>query len=251
MVFFKLIFSENGFLAFRYFFFALWQGPKWSIGAVDFSGPWGVDPLPSAHVRLRNDLCFVSDQDGADTPGEKSRMNILASIMPGATRMTVQKMIIPNDSAIFEENKKMFPMEYEVAREFKNNQVDEEDVPLMIACEVRKSVKVSGKTLLSVGETRRGVRNVSLTLRKGEVVGLLGEPHCGAGLLLLMLSGEVVPDCGAVYFKGVNMNCAGKSMRDRISYCPENFFLWEHLTVYENILCKYFNSLDTVAGNSA
>ena len=47
------------------------------------------------------------------------------------------------------------------------------------------------------------VDNVSLTVKKGEVVGLVGESGCGKSTLGRMIAGIIPPTAGAISFKGV------------------------------------------------
>ena len=158
-----------------------------------------------------------------------SKLNVLASVMPGAKKALMEKINLPRESRIFHDyfemfdNDPAFPQKHSSFADFDS---ESQELPLILACELRKSVKVPGDNFFGVGEVKRGVRNVSTAFERGEVIGILGEPKCGAGLFLRMLTGEIIADSGAVYYDGININSMKDKMH-RISYCPENFHLWE------------------------
>ena len=60
---------------------------------------------------------------------------------------------------------------------------------------------------------REVLRNISLELRKGEVLGIIGPNGAGKTSLLEILSGRYSPKAGNVYFKGRNIN--GLSLFER------------------------------------
>lgn len=46
----------------------------------------------------------------------------------------------------------------------------------------------------------KAVRDVSLAIRGGEIVGLIGESGCGKSTLAKLLTGQLTPDCGQIRF---------------------------------------------------
>jgi simple sugar transport system ATP-binding protein len=48
----------------------------------------------------------------------------------------------------------------------------------------------------------RALKNVSLAIRTGEVVALLGDNGAGKSTLIKAISGVILPDSGRIYFKG-------------------------------------------------
>jgi len=60
---------------------------------------------------------------------------------------------------------------------------------------------------------REVLRNISLELREGEVLGIIGPNGAGKTSLLEILSGRYSPKAGNVYFKGRNIN--GLSLFER------------------------------------
>jgi peptide/nickel transport system ATP-binding protein len=64
-------------------------------------------------------------------------------------------------------------------------------------------------------ETVRAVDNVSMTVRRGEVVGLVGESGCGKSTLGRMVAGIMQPTEGEVRFKGQDIRTMpGRDARD-------------------------------------
>lgn len=73
--------------------------------------------------------------------------------------------------------------------------------------------------------------DVSLTIREGEIVGLLGRSGSGKSTLLRVLSGLVTPTSGSVLWRGAPVTgpCEG------ISMVFQSFALFPWLTVLENV----------------
>ena len=70
-----------------------------------------------------------------------------------------------------------------------------------------KNLDLAGRIVARLGaglrdETVKAVDEVSLQIRKGEVVGLVGELGCGKSTLGRMIAGLLEPSDGAVWFKG-------------------------------------------------
>jgi len=89
----------------------------------------------------------------------------------------------------------------------------------------------------ALGVTRRfgdatAVRDVSLEVRPGEVLGLLGANGAGKTTLLRMLLGLLPPSDGQVRLFGASPSFAS---RRRIGYMPQGLGLYEDLTPAENL----------------
>ena len=65
-------------------------------------------------------------------------------------------------------------------------------------------------------QTVRAVDGVSLTVNKGEVVGLVGESGCGKSTIGRMVAGIAPPSSGQVLFKGTNIAAQSKAVSLKI-----------------------------------
>jgi lipopolysaccharide export system ATP-binding protein len=93
-----------------------------------------------------------------------------------------------------------------------------------------------------IGKTYSGrqvVRDVSLNISRGEVVGLLGPNGAGKTTSFYMIVGLVVPESGRVMVDDTEITRVPMYLRARnhgISYLPQEPSVFRKLTVEENIL---------------
>lgn len=85
----------------------------------------------------------------------------------------------------------------------------------------------------------KGVNNVSLTIDKGEIFGIVGYSGAGKSSLIRCLNLLEKPTEGTILIDGVNlMKLRGKSLRQarlKIGMIFQHFYLISQKTVYENI----------------
>jgi ABC-2 type transport system ATP-binding protein len=79
------------------------------------------------------------------------------------------------------------------------------------------------------------ISDLSFAVAYGEIFGLIGPDGAGKTTILRMLAGVMAVDGGAVMVDGIDVVASPESVRDRISYMPQRFGLYEDLTVDENI----------------
>lgn len=96
-------------------------------------------------------------------------------------------------------------------------------------------------TLSARGLTRRfGIRpvihDVSLELRRGEVLGLLGHNGAGKSTTLQMLTGCLLPDAGAIEICGIDLLRHPARAKSHIGYLPEIPPLYRELNVDDYLL---------------
>jgi nitrate ABC transporter ATP-binding subunit len=75
------------------------------------------------------------------------------------------------------------------------------------------------------------VKNISLSVKKGEIISIIGHSGCGKSTLMATISGMVKPTSGEVY---ANNNLVTKPGPDR-GIVFQNYSLLPWLTVYRNI----------------
>ncbi|MDQ6881461.1 MAG: ABC transporter ATP-binding protein, partial [Pseudomonadota bacterium] len=82
------------------------------------------------------------------------------------------------------------------------------------------------------------VRDLSLSIEKGQLVCLLGPSGCGKTTTLRLIAGFVEPDAGEIHVDGRRISSPGATEapeRRNMSMIFQSYALWPHLTVFENI----------------
>lgn len=82
---------------------------------------------------------------------------------------------------------------------------------------------------------RRAVEGLSLTLKGGEVLGLLGVNGAGKSTTLSMIAGALRPDSGSLTINGTDFLEYPEIARQLIGWLPERAPLWAELTVNEHL----------------
>ncbi|MDQ2972475.1 MAG: ATP-binding cassette domain-containing protein, partial [Pseudomonadota bacterium] len=90
---------------------------------------------------------------------------------------------------------------------------------------------------------REIVREVSFSLNRGDVLGLLGVNGAGKSTTLAMIAGVLAPSSGMVRVEGCDLHETPELARTRIGYLPENVPLWPELTV-----CEYLDACGRLRG---
>lgn len=80
----------------------------------------------------------------------------------------------------------------------------------------------------------RAVQGCTLEIERGEFFSLLGPSGCGKTTLLRILAGFEYPDTGRVFLDGEDITDLPPNRR-RVNTIFQNYALFPHLTVYENI----------------
>lgn len=90
------------------------------------------------------------------------------------------------------------------------------------------------RNLNKIFEGSKGVQNIDLQVKEGELVTLLGPSGCGKTTLLNLIGGFLVPDNGEILIE--NKNIVKLPPEDRpISTVFQNYALFPHMNVIENI----------------
>lgn len=94
-------------------------------------------------------------------------------------------------------------------------------------------LRVDGLTKIYDGHVK-AVDNVSLTVTKGEIFGLLGGSGCGKSTLLRMLAGFETPTQGKIFLEDQDITNLPPYERP-INMMFQSYALFPHLSVWENI----------------
>lgn len=79
------------------------------------------------------------------------------------------------------------------------------------------------------------VRDVSFSVERGTVFGLVGSDGAGKSTLLRMIATMTRPSAGAIRIDGLDAVAEKREVKRRIGYMPQRFGLYQDLTVAENI----------------
>ncbi|RXZ84231.1 ABC transporter ATP-binding protein [Paenibacillaceae bacterium] len=82
--------------------------------------------------------------------------------------------------------------------------------------------------------THVAVSDVSFTIDRGKLIGLLGPSGGGKSTLLRMLAGLESPDSGDIFINGLRVNDLPPQKRG-IGFVFQNYALFRHMNVYDNI----------------
>lgn len=86
------------------------------------------------------------------------------------------------------------------------------------------------------------LRKVNFELRKGEILGLIGENGAGKSTLIKIIAGHYKKDSGEIYINGdkVEIHSPHDSLKQGIRVISQEFNLMSDMTVAENIALGYY-----------
>jgi ABC-2 type transport system ATP-binding protein len=84
-------------------------------------------------------------------------------------------------------------------------------------------------------DTTVAVRDLSLSVARGEIFALLGPDGAGKTTALRMLCGALAPDAGSAVIDGIDLSLDPERVHARLGYMPQRFSLYADLTVQENL----------------
>lgn len=93
------------------------------------------------------------------------------------------------------------------------------------------------KNLTKSFEGIKAIDNLTLNIKKGEIVGLIGPDGAGKTTLIRLIIGLLMPDgaAGEIATLGLNPNNKKAEINSLIGYMPQRFGLYEDLSVIENL----------------
>ncbi len=97
------------------------------------------------------------------------------------------------------------------------------------------SINVSGLSKWYGKEKKVVVHEVSFTVERGEIFGLIGPDGSGKTSIFRMLTTLLLPDAGAASVQGYDIVKDYKQIRNCVGYMPGRFSLYQDLSVEENL----------------
>lgn len=82
----------------------------------------------------------------------------------------------------------------------------------------------------------QALRDLDLTVHRGELFGLVGPDGAGKTTVMRILAGILPPTSGNAWVDGISVNDAPERIKEHIAYMPQRFGLYSDLTVMENLL---------------
>ena len=97
----------------------------------------------------------------------------------------------------------------------------------MTAIEVNNISKHYGKV--------QALKDVSFSVNKGEVFGLIGPDGAGKTSMFRILCSLLLPETGTATVDGFDVVSQMEEVRKRVGYMPGRFSLYQDLTIEENL----------------
>ncbi|XP_041580770.1 ATP-binding cassette sub-family A member 6 isoform X1 [Vulpes lagopus] len=139
----------------------------------------------------------------------------------------------PNPEEPVDEDEDVKAERLRAATALTTSQADEK--PVIIASCLHKEYAGQKKSCFSKRKKKIATRNLSLCVKKGEILGLLGPNGAGKSSSIRMISGITKPTAGEVEVKGCRSGHQGDSLVNFLGYCPQENVLWPNLTVREHL----------------
>jgi ABC-type multidrug transport system ATPase subunit/ABC-type multidrug transport system permease subunit len=76
---------------------------------------------------------------------------------------------------------------------------------------------------------------ISFDVKKGQIIGILGQSGCGKSTLVKTISSEIIPTYGEIRIDDKNLYSNITYFTQHFGYVPQDDLLYPYLTVYENL----------------
>jgi len=108
---------------------------------------------------------------------------------------------------------------------------------------------IEAKNLTKKYATLTAVNDVSFSIERGEIIGLLGHNGAGKTTIMKMITGYLEPNAGTVLVDGLSIREARTEIQQKIGYLPENCPLYPEMTVIDYL--EYAASLRGLENDAA
>lgn len=100
---------------------------------------------------------------------------------------------------------------------------------------MRDELAISTQQITKNYGEKRALVDLTLTVRAGEIFGLLGHNGAGKTTAVSILTTLIKPTSGVALINGYDATLQPKEVRASIGYLPESVQFYEYLTVFENL----------------
>lgn len=95
---------------------------------------------------------------------------------------------------------------------------------------------IDSKSLTKVFGNIKAVNNLTFSVNKGEIFGLVGPDGAGKTTTMRLLSAILDPTSGTAEVNGKDIRHDGEGVKEDIGYMSQKFGLYQDLTVLENLI---------------
>jgi ABC-2 type transport system ATP-binding protein len=106
---------------------------------------------------------------------------------------------------------------------------------MMVAFPENSRPMVEVKNVTMHFDNVEAVKDISLNIASGDVLGLVGSDGAGKSTLLRLIATMIKPARGEIYINGLNVVSEKQKIKNMIGYMPQRFGLYQDLTVEENM----------------
>lgn len=102
-------------------------------------------------------------------------------------------------------------------------------------------IELRGLTFTYPGQTRPALKNLRLSIQKGEKIALIGRTGAGKTTLLQLITKTWAPDNGQIFLGGYDLNqLTARAIKDRFAVVPQDNFLFSK-SIEDNI--RFYHGL--------
>lgn len=89
------------------------------------------------------------------------------------------------------------------------------------------------KVSMTYKEGKKALRDVSFSMQSPNLIGLVGPNGAGKSTLMKLIVARLLQTSGTISVDGVDLQKAQKGLKRRLGYLPQDFGLYDELTVYQ------------------
>ncbi|XP_076209612.1 ATP-binding cassette sub-family A member 9-like isoform X2 [Aptenodytes patagonicus] len=115
--------------------------------------------------------------------------------------------------------------------------LQQEEESVIVVNSLRKEYEDKKASSIFKKKKKVAVKNLSFSVKKGEVLGLLGPNGAGKSTTINVISGDITVTAGEVLLKGRDgaASSPGQGSLGRLGCCPQHDPLWPDLTVHQHL----------------